>query len=378
MSTLGLVVEILREQARPMRVGEIVKAANGRLSAVTSSRRPRNVIKTELSLALRRGDRRFVCIAPGLFELGVVGNELVEPAVDPSLIGEAKSSPVVEGEQKRRRGGMSRKGSGRSAFVPPPRMLKLIEVTLRGYEWLTKPLWGPAAAQGVAVPSLAVGAEFGFWTVIEAPEVPNTQSKWKCRCMCGTVRAVSGQNLRSGASRSCQCPKFSWTPDAKKRLRAAWEENRKVMGLCRFCDNLAIEGRNRCTECLARACRRAKQRYNDRIANKQCPLCGKEPAVNRRFCQDCLYKDTANDFNVSVEEVARLRKLPCEVCGETERTVLDHDHVTGATRGVLCNGCNAALGFVKENTKTLQSLISYIQRYQVAKEAPLPTEELSL
>jgi hypothetical protein len=257
-------------------------------------------------------------------------------------------------------------------------MLKLIEVTLRGYEWLQKPLWGPDAAQGAAVPPLAVGAEFGFWTVIEAPEVLKTQAKWKCRCMCSTVRAVSSQNLRSGASRSCQCPKFSWTPDAKKKLRAAWEENRKFLGLCRFCDKSAIEGRNRCTDCLAKTVRRAKQRYNERIANNQCPLCGKEPVDNKRFCQECLYKETASDFGISIEEVARLRKLPCEVCGETERTVLDHDHVTGATRGILCNGCNAALGFVKENTKTLQSLISYIQRYQVAKEAPLQTEELSL
>lgn len=47
-----------------------------------------------------------------------------------------------------------------------------------------------------------VGRTFGHWTVLSfAGGAP--QSKWNCRCACGTIRAVAGVNLRSGHSTSC-------------------------------------------------------------------------------------------------------------------------------------------------------------------------------
>lgn len=39
---------------------------------------------------------------------------------------------------------------------------------------------------------------------------------------------------------------------------------------------------------------------------------------------------------------------------------VDHDHTTGAIRGLLCSGCNCALGQAKEDAGRLQGLISYL------------------
>lgn len=56
----------------------------------------------------------------------------------------------------------------------------------------------------------------------------------------------------------------------------------------------------------------------------------------------------------------------CAACG-TDRPggkagvlQVDHNHRTGAVRGLLCNGCNAALGHVDDNISRLLDLINYI------------------
>lgn len=59
----------------------------------------------------------------------------------------------------------------------------------------------------------------------------------------------------------------------------------------------------------------------------------------------------------------RPRPKVCEVCGlPSVRTLhFDHCHKTGKFRGWLCSGCNAALGHVKDNPKTLVKLAKYLR-----------------
>jgi nitrate/TMAO reductase-like tetraheme cytochrome c subunit len=40
----------------------------------------------------------------------------------------------------------------------------------------------------------------------------------------------------------------------------------------------------------------------------------------------------------------------------------DHDHNTGVVRGILCNGCNAAIGHAKDDPKRLRALATYLER----------------
>jgi hypothetical protein len=43
---------------------------------------------------------------------------------------------------------------------------------------------------------------------------------------------------------------------------------------------------------------------------------------------------------------------------------VDHDHVTGDVRELLCNNCNAAIAFLKGDLEILNSAITYLRKHK--------------
>lgn len=59
------------------------------------------------------------------------------------------------------------------------------------------------------------------------------------------------------------------------------------------------------------------------------------------------------------------RCLGCETDvpgGGKGRFVVDHNHLTGVIRGLLCHMCNVALGMVKDKPDVLRQLANYLER----------------
>ena len=53
----------------------------------------------------------------------------------------------------------------------------------------------------------------------------------------------------------------------------------------------------------------------------------------------------------------------CLICREvSEGLCVDHDHVTGKVRGLLCHECNMALGKMKDDPARLRSAAEYLER----------------
>ena len=46
------------------------------------------------------------------------------------------------------------------------------------------------------------------------------------------------------------------------------------------------------------------------------------------------------------------------------RLFIDHDHVTGTVRGLLCNDCNMAFGYLHEDPKRILDLPAYALKHQ--------------
>jgi hypothetical protein len=46
---------------------------------------------------------------------------------------------------------------------------------------------------------------------------------------------------------------------------------------------------------------------------------------------------------------------------------IDHDHLTGKIRGLLCGKCNCFLGFVKDSVKICNALLLYLKNESIAE-----------
>ena len=97
----------------------------------------------------------------------------------------------------------------------------------------------------------------------------------------------------------------------------------------------------------------------------------KVPAVKARL--SLLKKSSTH--GLSLEECEARQHLPCGICGklkgpekskrgyERGTMSIDHCHVTGKVRGVLCNHCNRALGLFEDSIPHLEAAIAYLKLY---------------
>lgn len=53
--------------------------------------------------------------------------------------------------------------------------------------------------------------------------------------------------------------------------------------------------------------------------------------------------------------------------GSLNRLHVDHDHKTGHVRGILCDHCNFALGFLADDPARIMGLLEYLQRAHATK-----------
>jgi hypothetical protein len=61
----------------------------------------------------------------------------------------------------------------------------------------------------------------------------------------------------------------------------------------------------------------------------------------------------------------------CAICREPEREErslsVDHCHLTGRVRSLLCSGCNKAIGFLRESPLLARAAATYLEQ-QLSKE----------
>jgi len=81
------------------------------------------------------------------------------------------------------------------------------------------------------------------------------------------------------------------------------------------------------------------------------------------------YNLTEEQYQQMVEDQQNL----CAICNQPEHRLMktkeikplsvDHNHTTGKIRKLLCNDCNAAIGFAKEDVKRLKQMINYLETH---------------
>jgi hypothetical protein len=86
-------------------------------------------------------------------------------------------------------------------------------------------------------------------------------------------------------------------------------------------------------------------------------------------CKRCLYDDQRGyvrnrKYKISESVYETLSINGCNICGSIsdKRLNIDHDHLSGIVRGVLCSRCNLTLGNVKDDISILEKMIEYLRR----------------
>ena len=90
------------------------------------------------------------------------------------------------------------------------------------------------------------------------------------------------------------------------------------------------------------------------------------PDKLKAYKRKCAYGITSEQY----DELLLRQDGRCAVCGQPERRLMrgkvtalsvDHNHVTGRVRGLLCSNCNMAVGFVGESIEISERLTKYLR-----------------
>ena len=92
-----------------------------------------------------------------------------------------------------------------------------------------------------------------------------------------------------------------------------------------------------------------------------------DPERNKNMVLKRLYGINLEDY----DKLYQSQNGCCGVCqkqlkarGKSKDSgVVDHDHVTGKVRGILCSACNTALGLLGENITTMLRAIEYTKKH---------------
>ncbi|HHJ3231204.1 TPA: endonuclease VII domain-containing protein [Vibrio parahaemolyticus] len=115
---------------------------------------------------------------------------------------------------------------------------------------------------------------------------------------------------------------------------------------------------------------------------KPCKRCGTEfrpNAPSELYCSDeckdhmLTSKYLERTYGITYDdylEMARKQSQRCAICGgegfvmkacHKVKLVVDHCHLTGKVRGLLCHNCNRALGLLQDDKGSLSKAIAYLE-----------------
>ena len=96
---------------------------------------------------------------------------------------------------------------------------------------------------------------------------------------------------------------------------------------------------------------------NPKTGNRQCRACGAQRS--RATFRERLYGMTFEQYTGLFER----QEGRCAICHEAAGELAlaaDHDHESGAIRGLLCSRCNNGLGSFRDDPVLLQTAIAYL------------------
>ena len=88
---------------------------------------------------------------------------------------------------------------------------------------------------------------------------------------------------------------------------------------------------------------------------------------NRPYFSDRGFRKRYGITLAMVHEMVLQQEGRCAIClAELVRQQVDHDHVTGKVRALLCQSCNCGLGSFRDSIETMKRAITYLEKHDTA------------
>lgn len=198
------------------------------------------------------------------------------------------------------------------------------------------------------------------------------KTKEPCKNCGGTQRDKRG---------SCVACKKKSQDKSRAKFRAGLSPSQqKPCSRCKTADREL--GYSHCAECR----KKIAQESTLRCADRPCRVC----KVNSRYrhstgvetkCYDCILNDPKRiegqlkkKYGMTLSEYRALydaQNGQCAICNRKERAVtksvlglvVDHDHISGKVRGLLCSYCNQSVGLIDDDPKIADEMASYLREH---------------
>jgi hypothetical protein len=128
-----------------------------------------------------------------------------------------------------------------------------------------------------------------------------------------------------------------------------------------------------CVECNRNLMKDSTWRFRNPEYGKKWREANKERLSKRRNSDDARrfwllgrYGLTLDDYDSMLERQGNV----CAICQQAnkngKRLSVDHDHVTGNVRQLLCSHCNFVVGFVKDDPSRVLEIYAYLKRHEAS------------
>jgi len=109
-------------------------------------------------------------------------------------------------------------------------------------------------------------------------------------------------------------------------------------------------------------CKACKSEYNHKYRTEY------KEQIRERGCTQRANHRLQQRYGITIakyDEKLEAQGGGCAICGATpeengKRLNVDHDHETGAVRGLLCGSCNRAIGLFQDDPNIMRSAVNYM------------------
>jgi hypothetical protein len=113
----------------------------------------------------------------------------------------------------------------------------------------------------------------------------------------------------------------------------------------------------------------ARERTGVDLTRRQCAICDtvipNDWHARSIYCQASCRRTAIKVRRYGIS-IAQWREMTaesdgCSICGSQVALVIDHEHVTGRVRGLLCGPCNAGIGMLGDEPERLEAAAAYLR-----------------